>query len=62
MRRIVPKPAFGIHPMTPTDHAPSTASGLSRWFSEEVKPFEPALRAYRILGDQITEEAVAVVG
>lgn len=32
--------------MPPTDRAPLTDAGLTRWFSEEVKPIEPALRAY----------------
>lgn len=32
--------------MTPTEQAPSPSPGLTRWFAEEVKPYEPALRAY----------------
>jgi RNA polymerase sigma-70 factor (ECF subfamily) len=32
--------------MTPTDQATPQPPPLARWFSEEVKPYEPALRAY----------------
>ncbi len=32
--------------MPPSEQAHSPSSGLARWFSEDVKPYEPALRAY----------------
>ncbi|HEY1110730.1 MAG TPA: sigma-70 family RNA polymerase sigma factor [Opitutaceae bacterium] len=32
--------------MTPTEEASSANPALTRWFAEEVKPYEPALRAY----------------
>lgn len=32
--------------MVPSEQTGLTASSLSRWFSEEVQPHEPALRAY----------------
>lgn len=32
--------------MPPSEHAPTSDAGLTRWFAEEVQPHEPALRAY----------------
>lgn len=32
--------------MPPSEDASSPSPGLSRWFAEDVKPYEPALRAY----------------